>query len=579
MPEQEVPSSESRSNSDVLWDFVNTFSDEAQVAARKKATDSSFRLDRGEIPFDETTINLSQDRDLLLKAIHDEAIPKLPLKLQRQLLTDARNVSNQLSAMLAGTDAVVQFISAVDELTTTIWYSNLQNMSGEILGFYEKLEQVKTLEKSLRDLEHRANSFKSAEESATETLLRLMETVKNAELESEKVKLVVETASKGVEKLAQGQAVALAAVASAQQNERNTSESAATARAGAGEISSLRTQATTSITELEGGRTGYQALLQELTTSRTQWDAALRASLDSHKQGFESEKAIDQSERKRLVKLIEDKDAALTTLVNTTLSTAVTGFSTQSASQLAVSKTAFESEAKKFLTETRTKLDQLENHSSSIVEINTQKTTERFEALQKLESLISEKIRLATNFQLFHSFQTRQLALAESVKYWQNALFIAVGSSVGLSILFVIWILLKSPTYNAAFFLKLSFTIPLVYAIHFCSTRFSEERRLEEEYAFKSNISISLEPYRELVEKLINKNDPADATKYLDFVLASIDKVFTSPTHLETREPIASEAKDSPKVEILAGVKEGSAGITKVIASLNELVQTVAKLK
>ena len=87
-----------------------------------------------------------------------------------------------------------------------------------------------------------------------------------------------------------------------------------------------------------------------------------------------------------------------------------------------------------------------------------------------------------------------------------------------------------SQVYNAAFYLKLSISIPLVYAIAFCNVQYSRERRLEEEYAFKSSISISLDPYQRLVGELVDKTKPEEISKYTAFIIDSVTKVFTSPT-------------------------------------------------
>jgi hypothetical protein len=121
------------------------------------------------------------------------------------------------------------------------------------------------------------------------------------------------------------------------------------------------------------------------------------------------------------------------------------------------------------------------------------------------------------------------------------------------------------------FFLKLSITLPLIYAIHFCSTEYSNERKLEEEYAFKGNISISLEPYRELVEKMIDKNNPTEAAKYSDFVIDSIDKVFTSPMH--------KVVGITPKKDDSVVVDETTKGLTKIVGSINDLAQSLLKFK
>lgn len=83
---------------------------------------------------------------------------------------------------------------------------------------------------------------------------------------------------------------------------------------------------------------------------------------------------------------------------------------------------------------------------------------------------------------------------------------------------------------NVAFYIKLSLSLPIIYAIAFCTVQYSRERKLEEEYAFKSNISISLIPYQELVSKLVSNDTPTEKEKYTAFIIESISKVFTSPT-------------------------------------------------
>jgi hypothetical protein len=91
--------------------------------------------------------------------------------------------------------------------------------------------------------------------------------------------------------------------------------------------------------------------------------------------------------------------------------------------------------------------------------------------------------------------------------------------------------------------MKLSFSVPIIFAISFCTVQYSRERRLEEEYAFKSNISISLNPYQELVSKLVDKKVAGEQEKYTAFLIESVNKVFTSPTD----KVFDSHHKDSDK--------------------------------
>jgi hypothetical protein len=149
--------------------------------------------------------------------------------------------------------------------------------------------------------------------------------------------------------------------------------------------------------------------------------------------------------------------------------------------------------------------------------------------LNELEGRIRESIERATGYTLFHSFQKRQTDLAKSKKFWGITLAFAVGVSLLASAAFI-YSLRFVQVYNAAFYLKLSISLPIIYAIAFCSVQYARERRLEEEYAFKSTISISLDPYRKLVAQLIDINRPEEVAKYTAFVIDSVNRVFSSPT-------------------------------------------------
>lgn len=95
------------------------------------------------------------------------------------------------------------------------------------------------------------------------------------------------------------------------------------------------------------------------------------------------------------------------------------------------------------------------------------------------------------------------------------------------------WIAFEAQSYTVtslAFWVKLSVTIPVGFAITFCAVQYGRERRLEEEYAFKASISVSLNPYRDLVLSILSKEGVVDQGRYTEFVIDSVRNVFTSPT-------------------------------------------------
>jgi hypothetical protein len=66
---------------------------------------------------EETLINLSQARDILLDAIDQGKLTQLPLKLQYALLSESEKAAQALTALVKGTDAVINLEDAVEELT------------------------------------------------------------------------------------------------------------------------------------------------------------------------------------------------------------------------------------------------------------------------------------------------------------------------------------------------------------------------------------------------------------------------------------------------------------------------------
>ena len=208
---------------------------------------------------------------------------------------------------------------------------------------------------------------------------------------------------------------------------------------------------------------------------------------------------------------------------------------TTSTQQLAATKTsnaeisALEKKVKEFfdqIDEYRTKISTMAEDAKNAIQTNNSETEKLISTLRDLENQIKTQIQKATGFSLFHSFQTRKDALVWSKRLWVSALAFLVLTAIGLP-----WFVIKTTIdIDVAFFLKLSMSLPIIYAIAFCAIQYSRERKLEEEYAFKSNISISLVPYQELVEKLVSKEQAEERQRYATFIIDAITKVFTSPT-------------------------------------------------
>jgi hypothetical protein len=171
----------------------------------------------------------------------------------------------------------------------------------------------------------------------------------------------------------------------------------------------------------------------------------------------------------------------------------------------------------------------LQEPADETIGVNQEKTNKLIDELAALKEQIREQIQQANAFRLFGAFQSRQNDISKSKLFWVWAIAGLVLISAGVTV----WIAHEAQSYSVhsfAFWVKLSLTIPLGFAITFCTVQYSRERRLEEEYAFKSTISVSLNPYRDLVHSILEKDGQVDQSKYTEFVINSVNNVFTSPT-------------------------------------------------
>ena len=91
----------------------------------------------------------------------------------------------------------------------------------------------------------------------------------------------------------------------------------------------------------------------------------------------------------------------------------------------------------------------------------------------------------------------------------------------------------------------------------------------EEEYAFKSNISLSLVPYKELLDQMMDMEKAQEREKYTGFIIESLNKVFTSPTdrvyHDESKHKGISDRSLDRMLKRLASISESLSKIVKPV--------------
>jgi methyl-accepting chemotaxis protein len=158
----------------------------------------------------------------------------------------------------------------------------------------------------------------------------------------------------------------------------------------------------------------------------------------------------------------------------------------------------------------------------SRLKARTDEIVVRNEGLQKE---IKGHLSKAVGVTLFSAFDQRRRGLLHGKVWWAVIMLLSAGAGAGLSWWLAESIKAAGGGFEPAFFVKLSAVIPISFAIVFAARQYSNERRTEEEYAFKSAISVSLEPYKDLLKRMKEEGHMAEA----GFVEKLLMEVFDNP--------------------------------------------------
>ena len=131
---------------DELYCLLTTFTEESQKAIYAKVEEVPLNPNSGVVPLDESFINLNACRDILMDAIENRKLIQLPITVQQVLLKNLTEISRAQASLLAGTDEIVNLTGAIEQLNTAVWTYGLHNLSPEVLGYQQKLNQLKNQE-------------------------------------------------------------------------------------------------------------------------------------------------------------------------------------------------------------------------------------------------------------------------------------------------------------------------------------------------------------------------------------------------------------------------------------------------
>ncbi len=519
---------------------LNTLTDDAQRIAVRKFSQSGFDLNKGKIPLEETLINLSQTRDALLDAVESGKFVQLPLKIQYEFFDHAQAIAREIGELSDGKDAVLNLEAAVEDLTAAAWQFQLHNLTGQVLGFQAKMNQLKNQETRIRDASRAVDEFVVLHDTAKRLASEIADhaTAATAEHDSAtKITTQFKDLLKETTDLAQKVSALAAEI---EQHDTTAGQQLAAAKQSAADTEAIANKSKEMRAEIETARTS----LEELTTKTQQLigytEKTTSEKLTNFEAAFEKLRGATETGAKALSVKLDESITSLTNDTTTKIDTLISGVDTRvnnlvtdMTSRLskaeATHETTLADRLKDFATRGDAALRAFVDKGDESVRAGNDEQKKLIDELNELEARIRTAIERATGFTLFHAFQERQLQIVKSKTFWSLALAVCVLLAIGVSS----WFIYEYRDLQAAtpaFYLKLSLSIPLIYAIAFCNMQYSRERKLEEEYAFKSTISISLDPYQRLVAGLVDHTNKEEVAKYTEFVIQSVNRVFTSPT-------------------------------------------------
>ncbi len=188
---------------------------------------------------------------------------------------------------------------------------------------------------------------------------------------------------------------------------------------------------------------------------------------------------------------------------------------------------------------------------------------------EEIHSLSLQQLGTISNEKLSNSFDKVKDNLKEDNKKWFNWLF---GTSVALILSvagIVIWQTMKGDTiFEISFLVKLALTSPIIFFEFFVNREYARSQRLIEEYEFKASIARSLEAYKEIIEDLFADKPDDEYKKKLNFILESIEQLYSSPMRNIKENGSRNEGIDKKLMPILSEIKDIVSNITGVVAKI-----------
>ncbi|PKP01185.1 MAG: hypothetical protein CVU11_16045 [Bacteroidetes bacterium HGW-Bacteroidetes-6] len=284
------------------------------------------------------------------------------------------------------------------------------------------------------------------------------------------------------------------------------------------------------INKIEDDKTGFRARLKESTqfkneilsikeSSKTQYDEVKKYATELRKTNRELT-TIDSLIRKLLQN-------------STTKNTKINEIN------------AHVSEVDKKITKTHDNLNKLflesQNNEKVISELLA-KSNEEFDRIkiiksdsEKILSDIQDIYEIAAETGLSGEFDKRRNHLKISLDLWGKRIFYTTLVLLSVIIMMFVgqlWLYhwdIENHTFDINFYIRFLIASPIVYYLYFCSSQYSQTKKLHDKYSFKTTLAMSIKHHIQLLTEHETFNKEERINKILDFVLDGFQRIYTEP--------------------------------------------------
>ena len=310
---------------DELYKLLTTFTEESQKAVVAKVAEIPLNPNSGVVPLDESFINLASCRDILLDAIEHRKLVQLPITVQQTLLKNLNEISRAQASLLAGTDEVANLTAAIEQLNTAVWTYGLHNLSPEVLGYQQKLNQIKNqelhatnlqselekglalkarLEFVLATAESSMGKLQEGEKTAAEILQRMTESGQQATATEQSIKTTLanaeQAASAAVTNIEQK---TTSIVESVQRSDTTATQLLASTKTASAEVIAIQPKINEFFGEITANRQKLASIIENAEQTVVNNDAQAKGVIEGNRS--ETQNLID--ELKRLEAQIDDQ--------------------------------------------------------------------------------------------------------------------------------------------------------------------------------------------------------------------------------------------------------------------------------